>query len=309
MLITPARANEIAMLAETLSEENMVDGKVDLNMVAEKEGILLVHKRIDDSFLGLINYDKEQKKYRFCIFINKSQHKSIKAGWSRSTLGHELGHYFIMEHREELIRGRPLTFHGPNNLSNDMIQELEAQIFSMNLLMPRKQFVKKAKEYKPGMGAVIELSRFHKTPWSSTTFHYAGCNIIPCVVVKWNKKNEIEKKLVSKSFQSIVKRNSRMRFNLNRPIAEEEAVVLQDSRSEYNHCLTNLSSWVSNISREDKKDMVLVEESLNLGRYGGITLLFPTTVYPDIKKAEDILAERTLLLEKGLDKQTNKTSS
>ncbi len=95
--------------------------------------------------------------------------------------------------------------------------------------------------------------------------------------MKWKKDNEFHWKFPSPTFKQLVKDTYQFQYNPIRPISDSDRVKLKIAGKVcgYESSITNLSSWVFNIKPGSKSDLILVEHSMSLGRYGGISLLYP----------------------------------
>lgn len=270
---------EIISIAESIAEKHLINGITMPEIVAERNGIGYSFEKFDDSFLGTLRYDASISECPFHIIINKNQHRKddLTHYRTRSTFGHELGHYFIPEHKLKLVSGESLLLYGDNNYNAYDKFELEAQIFSANLLMPKTQFKTLAKDYPRGMEAVIKLAKHFNTSISSCAFQYAKNDVMPCISIYWKNCNTFGGRWVSKSFQNITNDSLLLKFNPSRPIADSYSKIVEGTSSKISISVTNLSSWVFN-SSNICRDMVLIEESMILGSYGGITLLYPTNL-------------------------------
>lgn len=271
------REKYISDLAEGIAEKYLVDGLTRPETIAKHEKILVQFMNFEYPVLGVINYENNYEDFPFCIVLNKNKHSNLEHFWTRSTLSHELGHYFIPNHKSQLKKGLSLSYDGKNNYSSDDKIEREAQLFATNLLMPKSRFSEKALTLTLGMEGIVHLANYYNTSISSTAYHYCRNNIIPCITVKWNSENKIQGKWISTPFQRIIPGSLYMKFNTQRPMTEVKKVAIPNSTLKYNKAITSLSAWVYSVSESSKRDIVLIEETLYLGAYGGITILFPAS--------------------------------
>src|SRR5687768_12192057 len=99
--LSPAREQEIAELAEAIAEEYFPAARVDPLAIVKTKGISISFGHYGDSFDGLL----EHLHGRFHIYANLNCIDYTDSPRARFTLGHELGHYFIDEHRNALASG------------------------------------------------------------------------------------------------------------------------------------------------------------------------------------------------------------
>src|SRR5207247_1657430 len=96
--------------------------------------------RYGDAFDGLL----EHRSGRFHVYANLDRVEREDSPRARFTLAHELGHYFIDEHRNALAAGLALSHPSFCDFESDLPVEKEADHFASNLLMPAKGFRKLA---------------------------------------------------------------------------------------------------------------------------------------------------------------------
>lgn len=279
-MVSSRRQNAISLLAEGIAQKGIVNGIVCPRRVADQYGInYTFHKFDDDSFLGTLRYDSNLKA-PFHIFINETAFcgKSIEDGRVRSTFAHELGHFFISEHRKQLKSGVQLLKYGAENDNIHDLYELEANIFAANLLMPRTLYVTAAKSMEPGIIGAIRLASHFNTSITSSIFHYAKCDIMPCISIYWSANGVFRSRWISRPFQQISKRSVLLKFNASRPIMEHEIVPVGNSGMTIERGMSNLSSWIYAFPKTNE-NVLLVEETCDLGVHGRITMLYPADLF------------------------------
>ena len=173
-MLSKRREIELSELAESIADYYFPNSMIEPAEIADRVGISYSYSDYGNAFDGLI----EQEKGAFHIFINTL---SSPAGQPRSrfTFGHELGHYFIDEHRHALLKGRTPSHPSFTNFSSKNLVELEADYFASSLLLPesrvrqdchKKPFNFKlidtlAKKYQTSITAtVIKLMTIEKHP-------------------------------------------------------------------------------------------------------------------------------------------------
>jgi len=101
--IHPDRREFIADLAEDVWSTFSGERQVFVDGIIKSVGVGLTYDDYEDAFDGLIEY----RSGRFHIFSNTTQGQQPNFPRVRFTLGHELAHYFIDEHRIKLRSGVP----------------------------------------------------------------------------------------------------------------------------------------------------------------------------------------------------------
>jgi Zn-dependent peptidase ImmA (M78 family) len=266
--VTPERLNEIAELAEAIAEENFSFGKVDLDGIIKEKDISLIYEEYEDYFLGELVHASG----KFYIYLNSFllPRDSPKI---RFTIGHELGHYFIDDHRNKLKMGISLSHSPKLGFSTQILTEREADHFSSNLLMPKTRFISATGGLNQGMEAILHLRKQFETSIQSTAHHYINIDILPCMFIKWNAdltyhyasySNKLSE-LTGIKGRPVIKYNSLHVKSLFDTIEASDLPFLDDA--------TRLSKWVATIAPGSEKDLIGLEQTICLGAYGGITFL------------------------------------
>jgi len=131
-MLSRKREIELSELAETIANFYCPTGIVSPKIIAQKKGITFSASNYGDAFDGLI----EVENGNFHIFINIKQDGNIDHARPRFTFAHELGHYFIDEHRQALLDGRTPSHPSYTNFASKNPIEMEADYFASCLLLP-----------------------------------------------------------------------------------------------------------------------------------------------------------------------------
>src|SRR5262249_251364 len=150
--------------------------------IAKAQGLTLSFGSYGDAFDGML----ECRGARFHIYCNLDRVEHPESSRSRFTIGHELGHYFIDEHRLALLSGRAPAHPSRTEYESKNLVEQEADHFASRLLMPTERFTEVARRAKLGLGGVLSLARELRTSVTSTAIRYAQLDLVPCAVVKWS---------------------------------------------------------------------------------------------------------------------------
>lgn len=152
--IPSERAKIIEDLAAAVGESHGV-GILDLHSILKAEGCTYSYGDYDDEFDGLI----EWRNRRFHVYSNTARGNTPGSSRARFTLAHELGHYFIDEHRRLLKAGKiRLPLSGQESFTADLIIEQEANLFASCLLMPAEDFRRAAKRAPEGVAGLLNLA-------------------------------------------------------------------------------------------------------------------------------------------------------
>jgi Zn-dependent peptidase ImmA (M78 family) len=262
------RYEYLAEFAESIADENFNDEKTDLNLILQKKKILLVKGSYERYFVGtLYHKSKEFTIYLNMDLLNEQQNPRI-----RFTIAHELGHYFIDEHRNLLKTGTSLSFNAPHN---DSVKEKEANHFASFLLMPTQKFLTSAFEKELGLPAILQLANQFESSIESASIQYMKLNCCNGLLVRWNEDNSIKNHLCSTQFAELIKSEQRPVLKVIKSYLTNLKADLDQKNAGYEvlERATNLSSWLAKITPGSELDIPALEQTLRLGTYGGITLI------------------------------------
>jgi len=152
---------------------------VDVLKIAEEEGILLAPGNFGPDFCGRIEFHRPEGK--FILFYPETVYQSSQAR-ARFSIGHELGHYYIPEHRDALLRG--LSHNSTAGFICSDTFEREADEFAAALLVPRSYLDQRLN--RRGFLTLKEVSRLAaewKASLTSTAIRYVKYTPEACAVV------------------------------------------------------------------------------------------------------------------------------
>jgi Zn-dependent peptidase ImmA (M78 family) len=145
-MILPHRKIQISNLAEFIATE-FSDKNITLpNEIAKFEEVPVHYDNYENAFDGMLLYDTESKDFHIHININNGNNQDSKRG--RFTLAHELGHFFLDEHRLGLKYGLLEPHASFHNIDQKSIIEEEADYFASCLLMPKYKFRNHSSVYR-----------------------------------------------------------------------------------------------------------------------------------------------------------------
>ncbi|MDY7011922.1 MAG: ImmA/IrrE family metallo-endopeptidase, partial [Planctomycetota bacterium] len=270
--LVQCRKDEIAELAEAVAGEHYPAGIVEPKRIARAKRITMSFGKYGDTFDGML----EHKAGRFHIFCNLDRAGEGDCPRARFTLAHELGHYFIDEHRNALAAGRAPAHRSQCDYESQNLAEQEADQFAANLLMPRWRFVDKAESAAPGLAGIISLAREFGTSLTATAIRYAAADISPCAVVKWNWGSYAWKWLSSSTFTARYRRTVEAPEKLP-PDSPTARALARETPPEcgYFEAGTTASAWFPRVKSGEFRDVIFIEQAIGLGRFGILTFLFP----------------------------------
>ncbi|SFF03255.1 ImmA/IrrE family metallo-endopeptidase [Spirosoma endophyticum] len=191
-----ARQRVIAELAETIAATYFKKAPIEPALIADEEGISYCYGHYQNSFDGLLHCQEEH----FHIFLNLDRLGERDWPRTRFTFGHELGHYFIDEHRNELLSGKTPAHPSFNKLFQKNPVEIEADYFASCLLMPADFFRNFCVRSILNEALLENLSKHFQTSLSSTIFRYYNLNISPIAIIM-SKAGKVEKVMATSDFK------------------------------------------------------------------------------------------------------------
>src|SRR5436190_17926772 len=115
-MLTPLRMNQLNKLAEFIANDFSDGNLIRLDKIAQDEKVFHYFDHYENAFDGMLLFDNSN----FHIHINEDSGNRANSKRGRFTFAHELGHYFIDEHRLGLKYGllEPhSSFHNVNHKS------------------------------------------------------------------------------------------------------------------------------------------------------------------------------------------------
>ena len=192
-MIPLARRRIISSLAEYIANEYFPTSEILPEHIADDNQISYCYGYYEDSFDGLL----EHQYGDFHIYINLTRVNRPDSSRSRYTFGHELGHYFIDEHRLALESGLTPSHPSVTDFSAKNPVEQEADYFACSLLMPEARFKAACHRKNLSIELIQFLSTKFQTSLAATLIRYAQIGNYPVVVicsqnsqVRWHWKSD-----------------------------------------------------------------------------------------------------------------------
>ena len=187
MMIRPEVVKRIEFLTNYLHEEYSTKYTINLEAIVEDEGIILHYDDYENAFDGMFLIDSGKHH----IHLNTARGNYKKSGRGRFSLAHELGHYLIDEHHEDIRTGK-LKPH-PSFLKNTQIDvyENEADYFAANILMPKDKFYNACGGRSFNWNLIQDLSNKFETSRLATLIRFI--NVIQHEVFVISSENSIIK--------------------------------------------------------------------------------------------------------------------
>lgn len=268
--LTPAREQEIADLAEAVAETYFPGGMVVPEDIAKAKRITLSEGDYGSCFDGLL----EHRAGRFHIYCNSARSKT--AGRKRFTLAHELGHYFIDEHRLALLSGRTpahCSVHGGPPSINPI--EREANHFASTLLVPPSRLEAFCGTATPGLALALKIKERFEVSITSAALRVVNLNLCPCLLIMWNPDGSTRKLPSELARQNGLAGNTIPQDRISEGSATARAVAGEQSEVGFLRAASTASAWFPAIAPGSRRDLILEEEAISLAPYGALTFLRP----------------------------------
>jgi hypothetical protein len=245
-----------AVALDVLAEHGVERAPVDPFAIAEALGIVVqASDKLEGSFSGCLL----QAGASFGILYSTGIQNR---GYQRFTVAHELGHFSLTDHRRVLFEKGALH-RSESGFTSGVWYEREADLFGVELLIPKFLFHKHRREFPTGLDGVKGLAELFQTSLTATAIRYATLCTEPAAVVV-SEADRVLYSVLSKPFAlrfcmaprskmhppQVPAKSVTRRFNASgKVLAEERGVVRADD-------------WFAMAEGD------LTEEVIGLGRYG-----------------------------------------
>jgi Zn-dependent peptidase ImmA (M78 family) len=262
--ISEVREREIANLAERMAQRTFSRGRVEPELIAEQEGISFCYASCAEQLDGALM----QAGGKFVIFANERRARRGSPR-NRFTFAHELGHYFLDDHRRAVIAGKfGARFPSPE-FAWDPTFEKEADVFAANLLMPATSFKRSTGQVLDGLKTIRDLARAYGVSCVAAAYRTIELDRFPtpCAVFQWDESGD-----------PVGRKMSPVTFHLSLPYAGTTPRPPPDSVTARaidrfirgpRRSVIDGTAWFPNLDRaDDFYGVRLREEVMALGEYG-----------------------------------------
>lgn len=231
---------------------------VDPFAIAENEDILVEPKPMDKPGVsGGIIFQNEDVGIFYATNVRSE-------GFRRFTVGHELGHYFLEGHPEEILKTAPVHISRAGFSQGAASIELEADHFASGLLLPSRLVSRALGSSQVGLEGIRDLARSSECSLTASAIRAAECCDYPMAVIV-SSGPTICYAFLSDSFKQLDKLQF-LRKGMPVPASHTrtfnaDPANVANARSVSGQ--TSLAAWFSCRRRLD-----LDEEIIGLGGYG-----------------------------------------
>ncbi|MBF9036830.1 ImmA/IrrE family metallo-endopeptidase [Rhodobacterales bacterium HKCCE2091] len=204
-------------------------------------------------------------------------------GFRRFTVGHELGHFYLDGHPEEILNAGGFHASRAGFTQGSSSIELEADHFAAGLLMPSKLVRDVLASEGVGLSGINALALDAEASLTSAAIRTAECARYPMAIVV-SAGPTVRYGFMSDSFKSL----GRLKLPRKGDALPESATRnfnadAENVRSGRSSCAeTDLSAWF-----EGSANISLDEEIVGLGSYGLTLTVFSSEEMPDDPYEED----------------------
>jgi Zn-dependent peptidase ImmA (M78 family) len=244
---------------------------VDPFAIADSENILVVPKPADvRGVSGGIIFDEDAPQIFYATDIESE-------GFQHFTVAHELGHYFLEGHPEEILKSSKTHVSRAGFSQGDSSIELEADHFASGLLMPTHLVKQELSRGVVGFDGIERLANVSKCSLSAAAIRAAECSPYPMAIVV-SRGAHVCYCFMSAGFKGLgqltfLRKGSRLPSSatelFNRNLQNVTLCKRQTAE-------TTLADWFDGPSR-----VRLDEEIVGLGSFGHTLTVFSSDELPD----------------------------
>lgn len=270
-----SREAELWELSEDVANDDSATGRVCPARICSAKNIKVVHEEYGlGKFDGMLVYKNE----RWVILCNTDNGNTPDSARERFTLAHELGHFHIPEHRRQLMAGcRPHGSHVGAFDSANSVEELEADTFAANLLMPPVRFVPRLRGLgKSPLASVTVLRKEFDTSLESTAIQAMRHDSRIVAIAKWRDDELAWHRVSEPFFRNSGYRHLRAQQLDSLPTDCALARAHADSELQFDcpvreaHVTT--AYCFGGVAVGGKRDLILREEAVRNGRFGVVVV-------------------------------------
>lgn len=211
-------------------------------------------------------------------------------GFRRFTVAHELGHYFLEGHPEEILKAGPVHFSRAGFVQGSISIEIEADHFASGLLMPTRLTREALYQAPIGLAGVQHLAAVAETSLTAAAIRAAECAPYPVAIIV-SEREQVSYGFLSENFKKLGKlRFLRKGDALPHTGTRSFNAVADNIRLGRSVChQTTLQEWFGGSA-----DIALDEEIIGMGSYGYTLTVLSSEALPDDPDEEEY-EERDLL--------------
>ena len=268
--ISAERWVAIQHLAECVFEDHWGDVPVNPESIIKDCGITLSYGNYGSAFDGSL----EHRKGRFHVYCNVPTTEQRGSPRTRFTLGHELGHYFIDDHRKALASGRAPQHGSFIYDSHDNRAEHEADFFAASLLMPQSRFLEALHSSSADLQAILDISSTFNVSTQCAAIRCVDRTEWLCAIVMFREGKKpwwlISRELARSGYNYFRRLDS---YQPARGSATFEAEQMHAPNWTVVASTTTAATWFAGVGEASARNAILTEQAVRLGKHGVLTML------------------------------------
>jgi Zn-dependent peptidase ImmA (M78 family) len=282
--VPPRSAKFALQRAQQLVVEMGIDAlPVDPFEIAQQSDILIYEKAASDAGVsGMLVKSGDSFAIAYATHIPSE-------GFQRFSVAHELGHYFLPAHCQELFANGETTHYSQAGFRSGIRIEREADEFACGLLMPEKLFLAAARGLDDGLAAVENLATLCKTSLVATAIRLVETAKTP-VAVALSLNGQFEFCFLSQAMQEFPQLDwPKKGAHIPRGTATERISQVRNAveRGDRDEGESDLRDWFGGT-----RSVTALEEAIGLGRYGRILTMITCDTYADDSDEDEDLRDR-----------------
>lgn len=257
---------------------------IDPFKIAEEENIVVEAKAPDrEGMSGCIVFTDDGVGIIYATHIRSE-------GFKRFTVAHELGHYFLDGHPEEILKTAPVHFSRAGFTQGNSSIEIEADHFASGLLMPTGLTREALYDAPVGLAGIQRLADAAETSLTSAAIRAAECAPYPVAVIV-SQGSQVSYGFMSDSFKrlgrlSSLRKGDPLPYTATRTFNSDVANIAERTST----CSsTRLAEWFGGDTQ-----IKLEEEIIGLGGYGYTLTVLSSEMLPDDPSETDNEEEKLI---------------
>lgn len=270
MKLQMSRRLELAELAQSVIDcHSSEGGPVRLNQILRDNGIKLHPAIFPEEFDAVLVPGRSF----FHIHLNlRKVDGDLNASRARFSIAHELGHFFIDEHRTRLLDERPKPSLCGLFDGNERNEEDEADHFAANLIMPPSRFKAAANNQESPLTSILSLAGTFKSSLTSTAIQYLNHVSDRSMVIRWKKDGSLAWAIPGNGYRAAGYLTTILRDTNRLPKDSASAAVIA-GKCEYDRGVLTMATVFRNVAEAGDRNTLVAEECIALGDYGCLTLI------------------------------------
>ncbi|MBY5427878.1 ImmA/IrrE family metallo-endopeptidase [Rhizobium leguminosarum] len=268
------------------AEKGFAAFPVDPFAIAESEGIMIVAKPSEiKGVSGGIIFDEDVPSIFYATDIENE-------GFQRFTVAHELGHYYLDGHPEEILKSSKMHISRAGFRQGDSSIELEADHFASGLLMPTHLVKRELARGIIGLAGIEQLADKSQCSLTAAAIRAAECTPYPMAIVV-SQGADICYCFMSEGFKELGKTLTFLRKGSPLPLSATRDFNSNPDNVRYGKrqvIETTLADWF-----DGSGQIHLDEEIVGLGSFGHTLTVFSSDALAEDPDPEDADEEANLI--------------